>query len=61
MAWLTPLHIGNFGGNGIRVVWWLLGMAPRALFVTGSIMWWTRVVRGRWIRTSRPTVETAQP
>jgi uncharacterized iron-regulated membrane protein len=60
-AWLTPLHVGNFGGNGIRVVWLLLGMAPPVLFVTGFIMWWTRVVRVRWSRTSRPAVETAQP
>jgi uncharacterized iron-regulated membrane protein len=61
IAWLTPLHVGNFGGNGIRVVWLLLGMAPPALFVTGFIMWWTRVVRVRWIRASRPAAETAQP
>jgi uncharacterized iron-regulated membrane protein len=50
MAWLTPLHVGNFGGNGIRIVWLLLGMAPPVLFVTGFTMWWTRVVRVRWLR-----------
>jgi len=61
MAWLTPLHVGNFGGNGIRVAWLLLGMAPPVLFVTGFIMWWTRVVRVRWLRASRPAAETAQP
>jgi uncharacterized iron-regulated membrane protein len=61
MAWLTPLHVGNFGGNGVRVAWLLLGMAPPALFVTGFIMWWTRVVRVRWIGSSRPAAETAQP
>jgi len=36
-------------------------MAPAVLFVTGFIMWWTRVVRVRWLRASRPAVETAQP
>lgn len=61
MAWLTPLHVGNFGGNGIRVTWSLLGLTPPALFVTGFIMWWTRVVRARWLRASRPATETAQP
>ena len=61
MAWLTPLHVGNFGGNGIRVAWLLFGMAPPVLFVTGFIMWWTRVVRVRWLRGSRPAAETAQP
>ncbi len=61
MAWLTPLHVGNFGGNGIRVAWLLLGMAPPVLFVTGFIMWWTRVVRSRWLRAPRPAAETVQP
>ena len=61
MAWLTPLHVGNFGGNGIRVAWLLLGIAPPVLFVTGFIMWWTRVVRARWLRAPRPAAETAQP
>ena len=61
MAWLTPLHVGSFGGNGVKVAWLLLGMAPPVLFLTGFIMWWTRVVRVRWSRTSRPAVETAQP
>ena len=61
MAWLMPLHFGNFGGNGVRVVWLLFGMAPPVLFVTGFVMWWTRVVRARWLRASRPAAETAQP
>jgi len=61
MAWLTPLHVGNFGGNGIRVAWLLLGLAPPVLFVTGFIMWWTRVVRARWLRAPRPAAEPVQP
>jgi len=61
MAWLTPLHVGSFGGNGVKVAWLLLGMAPPVLFLTGFIMWWTRVVRVRWLRASRPAAETAQP
>ena len=27
MAWVGPLHVGNFGGNGIRAAWLLLGLA----------------------------------
>ena len=57
MAWVAPLHVGNFGGNAVRVAWLLLGMAPAVLFVTGFIMWWTRVVRPRWIRLSQPAEE----
>jgi uncharacterized iron-regulated membrane protein len=52
MAWVAPLHVGNFAGNGVRVLWMLLGLAPPLLFVTGFTMWWTRVVRPRWLRVS---------
>jgi uncharacterized iron-regulated membrane protein len=47
MAWLAPLHVGNFGGPGVRLLWAGLGLAPPVLFVTGFIMWWSRVVRPR--------------
>jgi len=49
MAWLAPLHVGNFGGLGVRLAWAILGLAPALLFVTGLVMWWTRVVRPRWL------------
>ena len=57
MAWAAPLHVGNFGGDGIRVAWLVLGLSPPLLFGSGFIMWWTRVVRGRWVRVSRPPAE----
>lgn len=60
MAWVGPLHVGNFGGNGIRAAWLLLGLAPPVLFVTGFLLWWTRVVRTRWGRTGQPTAEAAR-
>jgi uncharacterized iron-regulated membrane protein len=50
MAWVAPLHIGNFGGNGVRLLWFVLGLAPPLLFATGFTMWWTRVVRPRALR-----------
>ena len=59
MAWVAPLHVGNFGGNAVRVAWLVLGLSPPALFVTGFLMWWTRVVRPRWIRLSQPAAESA--
>lgn len=52
MAWVSPLHVGNFGGIGVRMAWLVLGLAPALLFVTGFIMWWTRVVRARRVRVS---------
>jgi uncharacterized iron-regulated membrane protein len=45
MAWLSPFHVGSFGGAIVRVAWLILGMAPPLLFVTGCVMWWVRVVR----------------
>jgi uncharacterized iron-regulated membrane protein len=58
--WLAYLHFGRIGGIGIpcsirsglcdwatKSVWALLGLAPAAMFVTGAVMWWNRVVRKR--------------
>jgi uncharacterized iron-regulated membrane protein len=47
MDWMGPLHLGNFGGLGVRIVWFVVGLAPAVLAVTGFIMWWSRVVRPR--------------
>jgi uncharacterized iron-regulated membrane protein len=60
MAWVAPLHVGNFAGNAVRVAWFLFGLSPAILFATGFIMWWTRVVRPRWIRASQPATEAAR-
>jgi uncharacterized iron-regulated membrane protein len=56
--WLAYLHFGRIGGIAIpcsvrsglcdwatKSVWALLGLAPAAMFVTGALMWWNRVVR----------------
>jgi uncharacterized iron-regulated membrane protein len=43
--WLVRLHFGRSFGMGIKVLWVILGLAPAALIVTGSLMWWNRVVR----------------
>jgi uncharacterized iron-regulated membrane protein len=47
IAWLAPLHVGNFGGAPVKLLWLVLGLAPPLLFATGFYMWWTRVVRPR--------------
>jgi uncharacterized iron-regulated membrane protein len=55
--WLAYLHFGRIGGIGIpcsgpgfcdqatKAVWALFGLAPAAMFVTGALMWWNRVLR----------------
>ena len=53
MDWVAPLHVGSFGGFGVRVAWLVLGLSPPTLFVTGFLMWWSRVVRPRWLASRR--------
>jgi uncharacterized iron-regulated membrane protein len=55
--WLAYLHFGRVNGIGIpcngpglcdkatKLTWALGGLAPAAMFVTGAVMWWNRVVR----------------
>ena len=64
--WLAILHFGRI--NGIRfpcsgpglcdqttkAIWALFGLAPAAMFVTGAIMWWNRVLRRSWHALRRP-------
>jgi uncharacterized iron-regulated membrane protein len=50
-------HYGNFGGWPVRTLWVILGFAPPALFVTGMLMWWNRVlhpVARRFLRSTQP-------
>ena len=42
MASIAPLHIGTFGGIGVKLLWMLFGLSPSLLFVTGAVMWWQR-------------------
>ena len=53
MDWVVPLHVGGFGGLPVRIAWLVLGLAPPLLFVTGFIMWWSRVVKPRMISRNR--------
>jgi uncharacterized iron-regulated membrane protein len=51
MAWVGPLHLGSFGGAGVKAVWFVLGLSPALLFVTGFAVWWMRVVPKRQSRS----------
>ena len=65
--WLAILHFGRISGIGFpcsgpglcdqttKAIWALFGLAPAAMFVTGAIMWWNRVLRPRWQALARPT------
>jgi len=55
--WIAYLHVGRVNGIGIlcsgpglcdftvKLVWAIFGLMPAAMFVTGALMWWNRVVR----------------
>ena len=60
--WLAFLHFGRVNGIGIpcngpglcdqttKAIWAIFGLAPAAMFVTGAILWWNRVLRPRLAR-----------
>lgn len=66
MYWVAILHFGRINGIGIpcngpgicdqttKAIWALFGMAPAAMFVTGAILWWNRVLGPRWASRRRP-------
>lgn len=37
----TPLHYAEWGGLAPRMLWFLAGLLPPVLFVTGIMIWWT--------------------
>jgi uncharacterized iron-regulated membrane protein len=75
--WLAYLHFGRINGIGIpcsgpglcdqatKAAWAFFGLAPAAMFVTGAIMWWNRVLRPRLRalgrRRSADTAESTGP
>jgi uncharacterized iron-regulated membrane protein len=62
LYWLAYLHFGRINGIGIpcdgpgvcdqatKAVWAVFGLAPAAMFATGAVMWWNRVL-SRWLRS----------
>jgi uncharacterized iron-regulated membrane protein len=45
LRWIARLHFGRFGGWSVKTIWAIVGLIPPALFVTGALMWWNRVLR----------------
>jgi uncharacterized iron-regulated membrane protein len=45
LEWIAKLHFGRFAGVKTKALWTLMGIIPPALFVTGALMWWNRVLR----------------
>ena len=45
LEWLAKVHFGRFAGVKTKALWTFMGIIPPALFVTGALMWWNRVLR----------------
>jgi uncharacterized iron-regulated membrane protein len=59
VRWAYYLHFGNFAGNKTKALWVVLGLLPSLLFVTGTIMWWNRVLSPSARRAKRAAAANA--
>lgn len=41
-ATFHPLHVGNFGGLAVKILYVLIGLTPGLLGITGFLLWWRR-------------------
>jgi uncharacterized iron-regulated membrane protein len=48
LNWLHPLHEGSFGGIALRVIYFVVGLIPVALFLTGLARWLIRRKRSSY-------------
>lgn len=53
LAWLARIHFGRAYGTSVKWLYTILGLVPAALFVTGAIMWWNRVLRPVFRKSAR--------
>jgi uncharacterized iron-regulated membrane protein len=62
LYWLARLHFGRFAGLPVKIIWTVFGLAPAVLFVTGTLMWWNRVLspRVRALLGARNKVDAAK-
>ncbi|RDV11462.1 PepSY domain-containing protein [Pontibacter diazotrophicus] len=54
--WFIPLHFGEVGGYLTRGLWFLLGLMPGMLWVTGIIIWRGKARKGKYVRSVRNKV-----
>jgi uncharacterized iron-regulated membrane protein len=62
LNWLVRLHFGRWrSSHTLKAVWVVIGLIPTAMFVTGAVMWWNRVVRKpRTARVRQPVLNLQQ-
>jgi uncharacterized iron-regulated membrane protein len=57
---LVDVHFGRSWGMTGKLVWVVFGLVPAALFITGCITWWSRVVRRRAAAAVEPPAALAE-
>lgn len=45
LYWFAQAHFGRFSGIPVKIIWTVIGLMPSALFITGLLMWWKRVLK----------------
>jgi uncharacterized iron-regulated membrane protein len=50
LYWLARVHFGRFAGLPVKIIWTVVGLTPAALFLTGALMWWKRVLKPWLVR-----------
>lgn len=50
LFWFAQAHFGRFAGMWVKIIWTVFGLAPAALFITGTLMWWKRVLKPWLVR-----------
>jgi uncharacterized iron-regulated membrane protein len=55
------LHFGSFWGHPTRIAWVVVGVAGFALFATGWLMYWNRVLVKRWRRLRARPIASPLP
>ncbi len=57
LRWFVRLHFGRWEGLPLLSgLWVVMGLVPAMMFVTGTVMWWNRVIRNRNLESSRTGV-----
>jgi uncharacterized iron-regulated membrane protein len=54
------IHFGDFGGQPIKFLWFVVGLIPALLTITGLVMWWNRVLKKKWRSITAPPLPTSE-
>jgi uncharacterized iron-regulated membrane protein len=60
LYWLAQAHFGRFAGVPVKIIWTAVGLAPAALFLTGALMWWKRVLKPWLLRRALIPAQTRE-